>query len=152
MPRLKVQGYLLGFLFTQAFFFDIVTHKEERFGGVAHMCTKAALDAITVSVKNEALRIFADKLKRVVLYGSYARGESEAASDIDIMLLLDISAETLGKYRSEIARVASRLSLESEDCVTVSIALQDIETFDKYKSALPFYSNVDSEGVVVYAA
>ena len=59
-------------------------------------------------------------------------------STTDLLLLLDISAETLGKYCSDTARVASRLSLESEDCVAVSIALQDIETFDKYKSALPF--------------
>ena len=116
------------------------------------MCTRTAIETITISVKDEALRIFADKLNRIILYGSYARGENEAASDIDLVLLLDMSAETLGKYRSEIAKVASRLSLENEDCVTVSIALQDVETFDKYKSILPFYSNIDSEGIIVYAA
>lgn len=116
------------------------------------MCTKSVLDGITVSVKDAALRIFAGKLNSVVLYGSYARGEDDAESDIDIMLLLDMPAEIIGKYRGEVARVASRLSLESEDCVTVSIALQDIETFEKYKSVLPFYRSIASEGVVVYAA
>ena len=116
------------------------------------MCSMDALEKIIVSVRNEALRIFTDKLRRVILYGSYARGEDDPESDIDIMLLLDMSAETLGKYRSEIAKVASRLSLESEDCVTVSIALQDVETFDKYRSILPFYGNIALEGVIIYAA
>lgn len=116
------------------------------------MCTKATLDNITVSVRDAALRMFADKLNRVVLYGSYARGENVAESDIDIMLLLDLPAEALGKYRSEVAKVASRLSLESEDCVTVSVALQDSKTFEKYKSVLPFYRSIAAEGVVVYAA
>jgi predicted nucleotidyltransferase len=125
---------------------------KEGSGGATIMCTKPALDAITIFVKDEALRIFADRLNRVILYGSYARGENEAASDIDIMLLLDMPAEKLSQYRSEVAKVASRLSLESEGCVTVSIVLQDVDTYDKYKSILPFYTNVDLEGVVVYAA
>ena len=115
------------------------------------MCTKATLETITGSIKDEALRIFADKLNKVILYGSYARGDNEATSDIDIMLLIDIPSETIGKYRSEIARIASRLSLESEDCVTVSVMLQDAETFEKFKTILPYYNNVESEGVIVYA-
>ena len=116
------------------------------------MCTKATLDTITISVKDAALRLFAEKLSRVILYGSYARGDNEETSDIDIMLLLDIPAETLGEYRSEIAKISSRLSLETEECATVSVTLQDAETFEKYKSILPYYKNVELEGVVVYAA
>ena len=116
------------------------------------MCTKTDLDKITLSVRNEALRIFADKLDSVILYGSYARGDNDSDSDIDLMLLIDIQAEILGGYRSEIAKITSRLSLETDDCVTISAVLQDLETFEKYKSILPYYQNVISEGIVVYAA
>ena len=116
------------------------------------MCTKAALNKIMFSVSDEALRIFADKLNSVILYGSYARGDHDPESDIDLMLLLDMPAEMLERYSDEIARVSSRLSLEDEDCVTISVALQDLETFEKYKTILPYYRNVVSEGVVVYAA
>jgi len=107
---------------------------------------------ITLSVKDAALQIFSDKLNRVILYGSCARGENKETSDIGIMLLIDMSVEMLGSFRSEVAKVASRLSLESEDCTTVSIALQDVDIFNKFKSILPYYSNIDSEGVIVYAA
>ena len=52
------------------------------------MCTRAALERITISIKDEALRIFADKLNSVILYGSYARGDNDSESDIDLMLRL----------------------------------------------------------------
>jgi len=75
-----------------------------------------------------------------------------ANKDADLPLPDFIPADALSRYRSEIARVASRLSLEDEDCVTISVALQDLETFEKYKTVLPYYRNVVSEGVIVYAA
>ena len=116
------------------------------------MCTRADLEMITTSVRDEALRIFSDKLNSVILYGSYARGDNDSESDIDLMLLIDIPAEQHSGYLDAIAKVASRLSLESDDCVTISVSMQDLQTFEKYKAILPYYRNVVSEGVVVYAA
>lgn len=116
------------------------------------MCTKAVLNNITASVCAAALELFGDKLNSVILYGSYARGTNDNDSDIDIMLIVDIPPEGISRYRSEVAKIASRLSLESADCVTISVALQDSDTFEQYKQALPFYRSVASEGVVLYAA
>lgn len=116
------------------------------------MCTRDDLDKITIAVRDEALRIFAGKLNSVILYGSYARGDNDSESDIDLMLLIDITAETFNGYRSEIAKISSRLSLETDDCVTISVALQDLKTFEKYKEILPYYRNVVSEGIAIYAA
>ena len=36
-------------------------------------------------------KIYGNHLKTVILYGSYARGDYKADSDIDIMILLDLS-------------------------------------------------------------
>lgn len=116
------------------------------------MCSNTTLNNITASIKEDATELFKDNLKKIILYGSYARGENDEESDIDIFLLVDMPPGKLSMYRSNIAKIASRLSLESEDCVTISIALQDVETYNKYKETLPFYANVDSEGVIVYAA
>ena len=116
------------------------------------MCTESALNKITSSITLEALQLFSDRLHSIILYGSYARNDFDSESDIDIMLLLNIRAEKINSYCDEIAKLSSRLSLESEDCVTVSIVMQDTETFEKYRSVLPFFKSVSKEGVILYAA
>lgn len=93
-----------------------------------------------------------DNLVSVILYGSYARGDFNEESDIDIMALVDFPAAHTPQYRGDVNKIASRLSLESEKCITVSIMLQDTETFSRYQDILPFFSNVLSEGVRLYAA
>ena len=116
------------------------------------MCTQSTLDYITQAVKEAAQHMFADSLDKVILFGSYARGDYDSGSDIDIMILLDIPANGIEMHNTEIAKLSGRLSLESEDCTTVSIILQDKGTFTKYETVLPFFRNITNEGVVIYAA
>jgi predicted nucleotidyltransferase len=115
------------------------------------MCEKSTLYYITQSVRDAAQHMFADNLDKVILFGSYTRDDYDSESDIDIMILLDIPAESINKYFDEIVKLSSRLSLESEDCVTVSIIMQDRDTFSKYEKVLPFFRNISNEGVIIYA-
>ena len=39
----------------------------------------------------EIRKIYGSHVKQIILYGSYARGDYTADSDVDIMILLDIS-------------------------------------------------------------
>lgn len=43
----------------------------------------------------ELKKIYGTYLKSVILYGSYARGDYTSDSDIDIMLLVDLSPEEM---------------------------------------------------------
>ena len=106
------------------------------------------IDEVVESIKNA----FGDALVSVILYGSYARGDFDNDSDIDIMAIVNLPMDEIAKHNSEMDRVASRMSLESENCTTVCISLQDRATFDRYSTVLPFFSNVLSEGVLLYAA
>ena len=116
------------------------------------MCSKNELKHITDVISNKAKIIFADKLMSVILYGSYARGDNHTFSDIDIMIIANIDSEKLSEYREKLAKISSDLSMDSEDCITISIAIQDQYTFDKFKEVLPFYQNVINEGVYLYAS
>ena len=49
------------------------------------MCSKSTLDKILKEVSNAYKKVYGDKLVKAVLYGSYARGDYDEESDIDIV-------------------------------------------------------------------
>jgi len=95
----------------------------------------------------EAMKIFGDRLKAVILYGSYARGDFDSESDIDIMVLLDLPEEQMAEARKKMRRIADDLDLKY-DCVISSI-FQSYDCFENYKAVSPFYQNVEKDGVLV---
>lgn len=51
------------------------------------MCTNQELQVVTQAVVTSVLDELADKIYKVLLYGSYARGDFTSESDIDIMMI-----------------------------------------------------------------
>ena len=49
------------------------------------------LNSLLKQYIEEIGKIYGEHLKFVILYGSYARGDFRPESDIDIMILLDLS-------------------------------------------------------------
>ena len=111
------------------------------------MCSKSQLNKVTSSVAEEAKRLLGDKLDAVILYGSYARGDYDDESDIDIMVVVDCRTEDLHRFRHMLTDVSSHLSLEYG--VTVSVAMADTESFNRYGNFLPFYININREGIKI---
>ena len=116
------------------------------------MGNQSTINYIVQSVKDDALRIFEKKLLKIILFGSYARGDFCSDSDVDIMLLIDDSPEGINKYFDEVIKLSSRLSLENEDCTTVTLLMQDKDTFNNNVAISPFFRNISDEGIIVYAA
>ncbi len=94
--------------------------------------------------------IFGDNLCQVILFGSYARGEQEEYSDMDVMVLVSLSDEELSQYNNIIAEVTADISIRHG--VLPSIIDKNAEHFHRWVPYLPFYCNVKTEGVEFYAS
>ena len=109
------------------------------------MCTNRRADAIAQAVAACAKDMLGDRLECVVLYDSYARGDFDDESDVDLMVRVRCDKEELTSLHGAFIKIASELSLKYG--VEVSVSLTDTATFNRYKHALPYYENVEREGV-----
>jgi len=98
-------------------------------------------------VKEEMRELFGDKLKQVILFGSYARNEYDPDADIDIMILVDETDEELRKYRQIIADIMGELYFKYDKLI--SLTEESYSHYNRYVEVLPFFKNVHFEGIEV---
>lgn len=104
----------------------------------------AALQEVVAGI----LSIMRQSLIKIILYGSAARGVDTEEPDVDIALLM-----------------AKQLDRDTEDLLSdfiVDINLKydkvfsvidiDYEHFQKWEHILPFYKNVNQEGIILWKA
>lgn len=102
---------------------------------------------IAKEVYEQAKAYLSSKLDTVVVFGSYARNDFDADSDLDIMVRVRCPRAELEQYEPFFCKLSGRLSLQYD--LTVSIVLSDTETFSRFKTALPFYRNIEREGIKI---
>jgi predicted nucleotidyltransferase len=90
---------------------------------------------------------FEDRLSYVILFGSYARGDYNKESDLDVMVVADVSKDELMTHRSAFTQYCSDVDIERG--VFISFVLRDKATFDYWRNEHPFYKNVLAEGVFI---
>lgn len=100
-------------------------------------------NSLLAELKSGLSRLYGDRLKAVVLFGSYARGDYDKNSDLDVMIVLDDYRRAWDELVRS-AELASDLSLKHN--VTIS------RTFIKetqWKSGdLPVLRNIRAEGIL----
>lgn len=109
------------------------------------------LDKILTAITNDSRETFGDKLEAVILYGSYARGDYDEDSDIDVMVLVDLDREALRPFEDGFDTLSSDLSLADDDCTTISLILESSAHFYRWLPVIPFYKNIMGEGVRIRA-
>ncbi|WP_373212264.1 nucleotidyltransferase domain-containing protein [Ruminococcus sp. 5_1_39BFAA] len=92
-------------------------------------------------------KIFTGHLKKVILYGSYARGDFNEFSDIDIMVLTDYSEDEIRRITSAVADLS--FDMEMDYGIRFSPVIENEDHFTKWVKYLPYYRNVSEEGVTV---
>ena len=102
------------------------------------------LQRLLAELKKGLTELYGRRLKAVYLFGSYARGDYNNNSDLDVMIVLD----NYTSYWNELvysAELASNLSLEYD--ITIS---RMIMTEDQWnKGDLPILRNISVEGLPV---
>lgn len=106
------------------------------------------IDSVIKKFIAQLSELLGNRLKKVILYGSYARGDYDKNSDIDIMILTDFSDDEIIEYRKKIIDLACDLEMEND--VMISPLLKNIDKYNKRVDVIPFYYNVQKEGVVVH--
>lgn len=111
------------------------------------MLNPDSLITILKSVSDTAKTLFGDNLESVMLFGSYARGDYDDESDVDIMIIADISPEDICSLSPSVRSLCGELLFEFG--TVVSVCVQDSTTYHRYMNALPFFSNIAKEGIRV---
>jgi uncharacterized protein len=102
----------------------------------------ANVKKLLAELKQGLVDLYGEHLKAMVLFGSYARGDYDESSDVDVMIVLD----TYKSYWEELVRsaqLASELSLEYG--VTISRTIMTEEQWQRADT--PLLKNVREEGV-----
>ena len=106
------------------------------------------LKRIIDSICQFSQNLFAAKLDKIILYGSYARGDFDEESDIDVMVVVDMNEANLRHYEALFTEFSSKESLENE--VLILPLLCDKTRFEAQIKYVPFMQDVNTKGKVIY--
>jgi len=103
--------------------------------------TQEKVKEILKEFKEKVKEVIKDKFVALILYGSYARGDYEFGSDIDVLLVV---REKLKEDEEKmLSKISSTLSLKNE----IVICWLDIISGEFEKGYAPLLLNVRKEGI-----
>ena len=94
------------------------------------------------------VEIIKSDIVKVILYGSVARGTNDEESDVDIMIILKNELDSFAEDKLSDFIVDMNLKYDK----VFSVIDVNVHKFDKWAAVLPFYQNVDREGIVLWTA
>ena len=114
---------------------------------MSDIALKYDLQKVLDEVKIKMNEVYGDDLDKIILYGSYARGDYKDESDIDIMVLVKCGEEDIKKLRKRYISAGSALCLEYD--VEISTLVYNLDYFDCWKKSMPLFKNIVKEGIRV---
>lgn len=91
--------------------------------------------------------LLGSSLSKVILYGSYARGDNHGHSDVDVMILVKMTDTEIKRIENDVYDMAFEIEIETG--IDISPIIKNEEQYEYWVDTLPFYRNVRDEGVVI---
>lgn len=113
------------------------------------MCAVKELNIILQKIAEIYRLVYGVNLVKVVMYGSYARGDYDMDSDVDIVAIVKGDRAQLQEQLKQAWGVSSDLELEYGTIVSPTVIPYD--EYEKYQEDIPYYRNIAQEGVDVIA-
>ena len=107
------------------------------------MCTYTQLHQVTNQMAQCYHDIYGADIVGIFLYGSYARGDYDNQSDIDIAAIVKGSRLDLQNKLKAVWDISADIGLEND--VVVSPTVIPYDEFEEYKEKLPYYRNIARE-------
>lgn len=91
--------------------------------------------------------LLGNKISKIILYGSYARGDYKKNSDVDVMILVTMPDSEIKKIENEIYDLA--FDIEMDTGVDIFPIIKNEEHYMYWVDTLPFYKNIKKEGILI---
>lgn len=88
-----------------------------------------------------------DAFSQAILYGSFARGDNNESSDIDLMILTTLSDEEIEQIKGNLYDLA--FDIEIETGIIINPVIKNRLHFMYWVDTVPYYRNVKKEGIVL---
>ena len=109
---------------------------------------KQELKEILKRYVSDVRALYGERLCEVILYGSYARGDYREDSDIDIMILVDMDDEAVRSKGEMLSHFTYEYNYVND--ILIMPIVVNIDHFNRWVRAYPFYNNVWNEGIDLY--
>ena len=109
------------------------------------MCSQETLYKILNRFQTRLSALLGASMKEMILFGSYAQNEADDESDVDVMILSDLSREEIASFNWKLGEIASEILLDYG--VLISPIIENHLFFEDNMRIIPFFRNVREEGI-----
>ena len=105
------------------------------------------LSVLLESYREAVAQVLGKGFNKMILYGSYARGDFKQDSDMDIMILVDVKPEEISVYADKVYDI--NYDFEMQYGMEINPSVQSIQIYEQWKVVYPFFMNIEKDGVAV---
>lgn len=110
--------------------------------------TQNDIDYASRVFTERASNILKEHIKKIIMYGSCARGDYDGNSDVDIAIITDMDRKSVKKYDSELMDAVTDIAMNS-DAIVEYICLP-VDEYNEKKGWYGFFKTIETEGMILY--